>query len=126
MAALPIADTAHGGHAARTRQILISSAESGCLSQGLSLQPVVLGHQLLRRFDMIGVDRNALDRAHLHALGLVEVPHALGALVGVDDVDGLAHRDGLIGTLGLAHITVDAFFGDCQCHGVDLLVTRGE
>lgn len=75
---------------------------------------------------MLGVDRNALNWANLDALGFAEVPHALGAFVGVDHIDGLAHRDGLVGTLGLAHIAVDAFFGDFEGHGVDLIALQGE
>jgi hypothetical protein len=63
------------------------------------------------------VDWNARHRTHLYALGLIEMPHALGAFAGVDFVDFLAKVDGLIGALGLTHITVDAFVGDHQCHG---------
>jgi hypothetical protein len=44
--------------------------------------------------------------------------HALGAFRGVDFVNFFAHVNGLIGALGLAHIAVDAFVSDHQCHGL--------
>jgi hypothetical protein len=62
----------------------------------------------------VRVDRDALDRAHLHALRLVKVPHTFGATVRVDLVELLAHRDRLVRALGLADIAVDALGGDHQ------------
>src|SRR5690606_36051754 len=62
------------------------------------------------------VARNAVDRAHLPALGLVEVPDAFGAAKRVDHVDLLAHRDRPVGALGLADVAVDALVGDDQRH----------
>ena len=59
------------------------------------LQPPVLRPQRLVRLDVRRIDRDALDRAHLHALRLVEVADALGAARRVDQVDLLAHRDRL-------------------------------
>jgi hypothetical protein len=41
---------------------------------------------------------------------------ALGALVGVDDVDFRALRDRVVRALRLAHVTVDALVGDDQRH----------
>jgi hypothetical protein len=52
----------------------------------------------------------------LHALRFVKVPHAFGAFVRVDLVDFGPQKYGLIGTLGLADIAVDAFIGDHQRH----------
>ena len=65
---------------------------------------------------MLRVDRDAGHRANLHALRLVEVTHAFGALGRVDLVDLDAHRNGRVRALGLAHIAIDAFVGDEQCH----------
>jgi hypothetical protein len=65
---------------------------------------------------MLRVHRYAGHRADLHALGLVKMAHALGALVRVDLVELLTHIDGIVGALGLAHIAVDAFIGNHQRH----------
>jgi hypothetical protein len=43
--------------------------------------------------------------------------HALGALGRVDFVDFFAQINRLVRALRLAHIAVDAFVGDHQCHG---------
>ena len=88
--------------------------------QRSALQPMVFGEQLLRRLDVRRIDRDAAHRAQLHALRLVEVAHALGAALGIDLVDLLAHRDRLVGALGLADIAVDALVGDPQGHGAGL------
>src|SRR5690606_22628175 len=83
----------------------------------LLLQPQELGQQLLMGFGVRRVGIDALDRADDHALGLVEVPHALGAQRGVDHVDGLALGDGAIRARGLADVAVDAELADAQGHG---------
>jgi hypothetical protein len=44
--------------------------------------------------------------------------HAFGAFGRVDFVNFFAQINGLIGAFGLTHITVDAFVGDRQCHGL--------
>ena len=62
------------------------------------------------------IHRNALDRAHLHALRLIEVAHALGALGGIDLVDLRSERNRLVGALRLADIAVDALVGDQKGH----------
>jgi hypothetical protein len=59
---------------------------------------------------------NAIDWANNFALRLVVVPNALGTRTWVDDVNLCAHRDGIIGTLWLAHVAIDALVGDAQCH----------
>ena len=45
-------------------------------------QSFVLAQQLLPGLDVVRVDRNAVDRADLHALRRIEVPDALGAFAG--------------------------------------------
>jgi hypothetical protein len=56
--------------------------------------------------------------------------HTFGALVGVDLVDFQTQVDRLIWTLGFAHIAVDAFVGDHQCHRIPanfkVRMNRGE
>jgi hypothetical protein len=79
-------------------------------------EALVLLHQRLAAFRMFGIQRNAGHRADLHALRLVEVADAFGALVRVDLVEGLAHVDGIVRALGLADIAVDAFVGDHEGH----------
>ena len=87
---------------------------AGTGAQRLGLQAPVLRPQGLARLDVRRIDRNAGDGADLHALRLVEVADALGALARVDDVDRLAHRDRRVGALGLADVAVDALVGDDQ------------
>ena len=52
------------------------------------------------------------DRAHFLAGWRVVMTHALGAAVAVNLINALTHRNGLIRALRLAHIAVDAFFGN--------------
>ena len=66
---------------------------------------------------MPGIFRNTLNRTDFHALRRIKVTYALGAQVGIDLVNFDTLVNGLIGTFGLAYITVDAFFGDSQCQG---------
>ena len=65
---------------------------------------------------MCRVLRYAVYRTNGDALRLVKMPYAFGAQVGVDLVKILAHADGLIGALRLAHIAVDALASDFQGH----------
>ncbi|EDM85080.1 translation-associated GTPase [Limnobacter sp. MED105] len=63
----------------------------------------------------VGVGRvfgNAFNRAHHHALRLVEMPHALGAFTGVYFINFFTHADRAVRALGLAHVAVNAFIGD--------------
>jgi hypothetical protein len=65
---------------------------------------------------MIGVVGNAIHGADFATLRRIEVPDALGAFVGIDDVDFIALRNRVVWALGLANIAVDAFIGDHQGH----------
>src|SRR5207342_1360418 len=56
-------------------------------------QPQILLVELLARLDVGGVERDAVDRADLPALGHVEVTDALGAEGRSDDVDLRSLRD---------------------------------
>src|SRR5690606_25061035 len=79
-------------------------------------EQLVLFHQLLFAFDPVRVEGDAIDRAYLLALGFVEVADALGAEVGVNDIDFLALGYGPVGTFGFADVAVDAVFGNDQGH----------
>jgi hypothetical protein len=68
---------------------------------------------------MLRMNGDASDGTDLHALGLIEMAHALGAFGWVNLIDLLAQVNGLIGAFRLAHITVDAFIGDHQRHAKD-------
>src|SRR5690606_3568698 len=61
----------------------------------------VLLHQFVLALDIVGVERDAVHRADLLALGFVVVADAFGAEVGVDDVDFLALGNGAVRALGL-------------------------
>src|SRR5690606_31728393 len=76
----------------------------------------VLLHQFVLALDIVGVERDAVHRADLLALGFVVVADAFGAEVGVDDVDFLALGNGAVRALGLANVAVDAVIGDYQGH----------
>jgi hypothetical protein len=66
---------------------------------------------------VIRVFGDAVHGTDLNALRLLKMSHAFGALGGINFVDLLAKINGLIGTLGLAHIAVDALLSDHQSHG---------
>jgi hypothetical protein len=80
------------------------------------LQPSKFGKQSIAPFNPLRIDGNTRHWANLHALGLVKMPHALGALIWVDFVNFWPKKNGFIGTLGLTHIAIDAFVGDHQGH----------
>jgi hypothetical protein len=67
----------------------------------------------------IGIVRDAVDRADLDALRGLVVADALGAQLGVDDVDLVALGYRAVRALGLAHVAVDAFVGNHQGHIVN-------
>src|SRR5262249_22309476 len=93
------ADLASGGRGVRPHHAFVFSTSVGL------------------RLDLLGLDRDTVDRTDLHALRRVEVPDALGALPRVDDVDLHALRNRVIGTLRLADVAIDALVGDHQRHG---------
>src|SRR5690606_14943886 len=74
----------------------------------LLLQAAQLGQQLGFGLGVVRIRIDAFDRAHHHALGLVEVPHALGAQRRVDLVDRLALRNRGVRAGRLADVAVDA------------------
>ena len=66
---------------------------------------------------MSGVFGDAFHRAHFYALRRIKMAHTFCAKQGIDLVNLDTLVNGLVGTFGLAYITVDAFFGDGQCQG---------
>jgi hypothetical protein len=67
---------------------------------------------------MVRVDGDAGNRAHLNALGLVEMSDTFSAFARVYFIDFRSQINSLVRTLGLAYIAVDAFIGDDQSHGL--------
>ncbi len=49
-----------------------------------------------------------------------------GAAIGINLVDIITHRNRLIGAFRLAHVAVDAFLGNQQCHFSYLLIGAHE
>jgi hypothetical protein len=78
----------------------------------LALQLLEFGHQLLFGLGMVGIDEDAIDRTDLNTLWLVVVSLALGALVGIDDIDLIPLGDGAVGALRFANIAVNTFVGN--------------
>jgi len=71
-----------------------------------------LAQQLLLGVGVGRVFGNTFNRAHHHALRLVEMPHALSAFAGVYLINFFTHADCTVRALGLAHVAIDAFIGD--------------
>lgn len=72
-------------------------------------QALVLFHQFLLTFYMIGIMRNAVNRTHLDTLGCFIVTNTFGTEIGIDLVDFITGADGLVRALGFTHIAIDAF-----------------
>ena len=82
----------------------------------MSLQPPVFGPECFPALYLLWIHGNTGHRAHLNALRLVEMPHALCAFAGVDFINLRPQINRLVRALRLAHIAIDAFIGDHQCH----------
>jgi hypothetical protein len=72
--------------------------------------------QLLVRFGVRGVDNDAFDRTHDHALRFVMMTDAFGAQRRIDDVELLAKRNRLVRADGFADVAVDAGIEDLERH----------
>jgi hypothetical protein len=59
-----------------------------------------------------GVQRNAVNGAHLFTLRHVKMPHAFGAFVWINFVDFFTHVNSVVRALGLANVAIDTFVGD--------------
>ncbi|SPJ16724.1 Translation-associated GTPase (modular protein) [Burkholderiales bacterium] len=82
-----------------------------------ALEPFELRQQLCLGLAPVRIVRDAGNRANDLALRFGEMAHALGAAIRVDYVDLGARADGAVRTHGFAHVAIDAFIGDDQCHG---------
>ena len=78
--------------------------------------PLVLRHQLVVAFDVVGIFGYAVDRADLLTLRLIEMTHAFRAKVRIDDKDLVPCTDGVVGAFGFTNVSVDAVVGDIQGH----------
>ena len=76
----------------------------------------VFCHQFIMGFRVFFVNQDAVHRANLLALRFIVVSDALRAEVGVDFVNFLALRDGIIGAFGFAYVAVDALVGNKKRH----------
>ena len=66
---------------------------------------------------------DALDRAHLDTLRMIEMADALGAKLGIDFVKLDALIDRFVRTLRLADVAIDALIGNQQSHGYFLILS---
>ena len=80
-----------------------------CVCRG---QDAILSHQGVLAFFPLRMDFNAFDGTHNLALRFAVMTDAFRARGRINDVDLFAHRDGIIGTLWLAHVAIDALVGD--------------
>jgi hypothetical protein len=107
----------------RTRDLLEECQALLAESGGELLREFLVRMDRLRPFDeealllgVVGVRDAAVNRADGSALlGVVE-SDALGAELGIDDVDVVLLADRLVGTLGLAGAAADAFLGNHRGH----------
>src|SRR5450756_1031257 len=75
-------------------------------------QLLILGLQLFFAFFVLGIQRDAVHRTHVHTLRRVVVAYAFGAFIGVDDINGIALRDRVVRAFRLAYVAIDTFVGN--------------
>jgi hypothetical protein len=73
---------------------------------------MVLLHQIVMRFHIIGMQGNAINGADLPALRGIKMAYALRALIGVDLVNLNPHKNCIIRALGFTDVAIDAFVGN--------------
>ena len=73
---------------------------------------MVLLHQIVMRFYIVGMQWNAINRTDLPALRGIKMAYALRALVGIDLVNLNPHENRIIGALGLTDVAIDALVGN--------------
>ena len=78
---------------------------------------VIFCHQCFLAFFPVWVQFNAINRTDNFTLRFIMMSDALGARAWINQVDGLSHRNGIIGTLRFADVTINAFVGNAQSHG---------
>jgi hypothetical protein len=67
---------------------------------------------------MVRVGDAGINGANGRALTLIKMTDALGASIGVDDVNFIAGGDSLVGAFRFASTAVDAFFCDFVSHAL--------
>ena len=65
---------------------------------------------------MVGVNRDAINRTDLNALGSLEMAHAFRASLPVDLVDNFTLKNGIIRAFRFTNITIDAIVCDQESH----------
>ena len=73
---------------------------------------MVLLHQIVMRFHIIGMQGNAINRTDLPALRGIKMAYALRALVGIDLVNLNPHKNRIIRALGFTDVAIDALVGN--------------
>jgi hypothetical protein len=73
---------------------------------------MVLLHQIVMRFHIIGMQWNAINGTDLPALRGIKMAYALRALVGIDLVNLNPHKNRIIRALGLTDVAIDALVGN--------------
>jgi hypothetical protein len=63
-------------------------------------------------FNVIGMQRNAVNGTNLPALRGIKMTYALRALVGVDLINLNPHKNRIVGALGFTDVAIDAFVGN--------------
>ena len=69
---------------------------------------MVLLHQIVMRFYIVGMQWNAINGTNLPALWGIKMAYALRALVGIDLVNLNPHKNRIIRALGLTDVAIDA------------------
>lgn len=62
------------------------------------------------------MQRYAVNRAYFYALRCFEVSDTFGAQVRIYFINFHTRINCIVRTLGFAHVAIDAFVGDHQCH----------
>ena len=73
---------------------------------------MVLLHQIVMRFHIIGMQGNAINRTDLPALRGIKMAYALRALVGINLVNLNPHKNRIIRALGFTDVAIDALVGN--------------
>ena len=73
---------------------------------------MVLLHQIVMRFYIIGMQGNAINGADLPALRGIKMAYALRALVGINLVNLNPHKNRIIRALGFTDVAINALIGN--------------
>lgn len=93
------------------------SGDSGSLIGGLG-ETLIFQSELIIGFDMVGVNRDAINRTDLDTLGSLEMAYTFRAPLPVNLINDFALINRIIGALRLTDITIDALVSDEKSHGI--------